>query len=77
VSSQYVLQMRMRSHTSGAAASQQPPNTGDEHMLLNMSFNIQVRMTESSKAPDSSSGPLTRASVQMPLLTIFSYPYLF
>ena len=29
----------------------------------------QVRMAEWSKAPDSSSGPLTRAWVQIPLLT--------
>ena len=30
----------------------------------------KVRMAEWSKAPDSSSGPLTRAWVQIPLLTI-------
>ena len=37
----------------------------------------KVRMAEWSKAPDSSSGPLTRAWVQIPLLTVdirnFSY----
>ena len=31
----------------------------------------KVRMAEWSKAPDSSSGPLTRAWVQIPLLTFF------
>ncbi|KAJ1298718.1 hypothetical protein BS78_01G475100 [Paspalum vaginatum] len=30
-------------------------------------------MAEWSKAPDSSSGPLTRAWVQIPLLTVFFF----
>ncbi|KAK8633375.1 hypothetical protein V6N13_014221 [Hibiscus sabdariffa] len=35
----------------------------------------EVRMTEWSKAPDSSSGPLTRAWVQIPLLTTNFFLY--
>jgi hypothetical protein len=41
-------------------------------------LNTIVRMAEWSKAPDSSSGPLTRAWVQIPLLTefcVFDYLY--
>ena len=37
----------------------------------------QVRMAEWSKAPDSSSGPLTRAWVQIPLLTKINYFIIF
>ena len=39
----------------------------NKHKII-MYFN-SVRMAEWSKAPDSSSGPLTRAWVQIPLLT--------
>ena len=38
---------------------------------------VEVRMAEWSKAPDSSSGPLTRAWVQIPLLTNLSTYFLF
>nr|TKV98103.1 hypothetical protein SEVIR_9G538400v2 [Setaria viridis] len=34
-------------------------------------------MAEWSKAPDSSSGPLTRAWVQIPLLTLPFFPFIF
>jgi hypothetical protein len=40
---------------------------------LYLKLDIKVRMAEWSKAPDSSSGPLTRAWVQIPLLTFFSF----
>jgi hypothetical protein len=41
------------------------------HLIYNPLNKISlVRMAEWSKAPDSSSGPLTRAWVQIPLLTL-------